>query len=460
MKINTKWFLEGDFFLDNSFQNDLIELYNKEENTLKTHHTKKELDEKLKSILVANNLRFIFKVLRDYWIDNKSEFLEIWISNWILWFINSLSKFNKEKNDKLTSCSYNYIRKTVGSIFEQEDESQFADDIRHIIRLFNNIRSSSEKEEYKDNERLLNILIFDIDSVDNFLLSDNIQDYLYLFGSRRREFTKEYFQESDLGANLQLVQDIETDNIDENNINGDKSHSKPKHKIKLKELKAWMKRLIEDEVNSDFLKDRIAYIKKELAWESDTETITSISNDVEDRIFKAELREAYIREIKKDSWLVWATIIERICAGCFLDSFLTLREWSELIWRYNWEVWVNNFHAYFAKFDFKDKNEKDWIYNHYDETLDYIPPEELAEILWVSRQSINKAEKSFKDKFDSYFRDKFNIDPEDRNNYKFEYNKVVHKSEKDKDWEKVEYIPPENVAKYKIKNNLWYQEEE
>ncbi|EKD66386.1 MAG: hypothetical protein ACD_49C00049G0019 [uncultured bacterium (gcode 4)] len=430
LRIDTKWFLEKDFYLNNDLQNDLIEIYISDSKTLGDYN-KEDIDKKIKNILIANNMKYIFRVLRDYWINNSSEYFSIWISNWILWFINSLPKFNKEKSDKLTSCSYNYIRKALWKIFEEEDESQFADDIRHVIRLINNIRNGSDREEYRDNKTLLNKLIFDIDSIDDFLINDNISDYFYLFWSRKRQFVKEYF-------------------------NKENSLDNTKHKINLKTLKSWIKKLIADEVNTDFLKSRIEFITKELAWEYDSEIVTTISNDVTMKVYKTELREVYIREIKMEWWKVWATLLERICVGCFLDSFFTLREWSKLIWEYNKKNWINNFHNYFAKFDFKDKDQKNWIYNHYDETLDYINPEDLAEILWISRQAVYKAESSFKNKFDSYFMDK-NI-KDIRDNTWFVYNRVIHKNHDDKK-EKQEYISPENVVKYKIKKNLWYQED-
>lgn len=93
-----------------------------------------------------------------------------------------------------------------------------------------------------------------------------------------------------------------------------------------------------------------------------------------------------VKTPKADNSRMGLSILEKIVAMAFRDSYVTIGVFREFLKEYAKENprgcdVIKNFHAYLERFKFKDRDEEGWHYNHDNETLDAMNDEMLAGII-------------------------------------------------------------------------------
>jgi hypothetical protein len=128
-----------------------------------------------------------------------------------------------------------------------------------------------------------------------------------------------------------------------------------------------------------------------------------------DREIRPE-REGELGFVMKTHKKLGLSILEKIMAVAFSDSYMTIGEFRQLLREYERTNGVSGVEDrfnidYLSFFDFKNKSEPNWYEAHDSETLDAMNQQMLAErILGVSTAYVSKHFKAFKERFDECYK--------------------------------------------------------
>lgn len=404
-KQKLKWDFLGSEFLPKYLQNDLIrifqELMEKIDNSDFIDYKANDniaikwdflikFKERIYNVILANNFSHIRKEIHKtvkqihLWDEKYSESL----SYAILWFAKSLKKFDTSLNFDIKTYSVLYIKSELKSVFELERAIKYPKKLLKLRKVLNEIREN--ESEYSDFSYydLLIELTKNIKNLNGKIIGKVWVLYLYILwitdNTSQKEDSDEDEDETDEDGNF----DIFADKIAELCANSKNINKKIlKLSSELNAFDEWLdsidRPLWEDE-DSETMRDNL----------TDGFDITAF--DV--HMWLSDLNMIRDREIKLTDEYKWKsklnlTLFERIVAGSFLEEYLTIKEYRNLLLEYGMSTWekdryVKRFHLYLMLFCFKNKRAlyESGFSQVEDEWFDALNYEQLWNIFWFSKQ--------------------------------------------------------------------------